>query len=211
MSLLAYRTGSHDDILLSGQRLYQHSITNSAKHSSKTYRRARQRCFRLLTFLSLLQVIVWNSAVSLYGTFYWSALHCWWWSADIASDPTWGSRHDFPSGRPGRTLLFSYWFSPWPRKEFDWNGDVATRVDMRTTKVKFFKKYLCERMSDPGTIIRPGRWKFLTWERLRKTNCLKQRCLVLRYDLLECFAMLVMKYWCSLWPDMRKSSWLPVR
>ena len=27
--------------------------------------------------------------------------------AVIASDPTRGSRHDFPSGRPGRTLLFS--------------------------------------------------------------------------------------------------------
>ena len=26
----------------------------------------------------------------------------------IASVPTRGSRHDFPSGRPGRTLLFSY-------------------------------------------------------------------------------------------------------
>ena len=25
----------------------------------------------------------------------------------MASDPTRGSRHDFPSGRPGRTLLFS--------------------------------------------------------------------------------------------------------
>ena len=47
--------------------------------------------------------------------------------------------------------------SPWPRKEFDWNGDVATRVDMRTKKVKFFKKYLSEGMSDPGKIIRPGR------------------------------------------------------
>ena len=43
------------------------------------------------------------------------------------------------------------------RKEFDWNGDVATRVDMRTTKVKFFKKYLSEGMSDSGKIIRPGR------------------------------------------------------
>ena len=41
--------------------------------------------------------------------------------------------------------------------EFDWNGDVATRVDMRTTKVKFFKKYLFEGMSDPGKIIRPGK------------------------------------------------------
>ena len=40
-----------------------------------------------------------------------------------------GSRHDFPSGRPGRTLLFSCCSSPWPRKEVDWNGDVATRVD----------------------------------------------------------------------------------
>ena len=28
---------------------------------------------------------------------------------------------------------------------------------MRTTKVKFFKKYLSEGMSDPGKIIRPGR------------------------------------------------------
>ena len=42
-------------------------------------------------------------------------------------------------------------------KEFDWNGDVATRVDMRTTKVKFFKKYLSEGMGDPDKIIRPGR------------------------------------------------------
>ena len=45
----------------------------------------------------------------------------------------------------------------WPRKEFDWNGDVATRVDMRTTKVKFFKIYLCEGMSDPDKSIRPGK------------------------------------------------------
>ena len=43
----------------------------------------------------------------------------------LSSDPT--SRHDFPSGRPGRTLLCSC-SSPWPRKEFDWNGDVATRL-----------------------------------------------------------------------------------
>ena len=35
--------------------------------------------------------------------------------------------------------------------------DVATRVDMRTAKVKFFKKYLSEGMSDPGKIVRPGR------------------------------------------------------
>ena len=48
-------------------------------------------------------------------------------------------------------------FSPWPRKEFVWNGDVATRVNMRTTKVKIFKNYLAEGMSDPGKIIRPGR------------------------------------------------------
>ena len=34
---------------------------------------------------------------------------------------------------------------------------IATRVDMRTTMVKFFKKYLSEGMSDPGKIIRPGR------------------------------------------------------
>ena len=73
-------------------------------------------------------------------------------------------RHDFrevvmtsrPVGQEGRCSLVVC-SSPWPRKEFDWNGDVATRVDMRTTKVKFFKKYLSEGMSDPGKIIRPGR------------------------------------------------------
>ena len=53
-----------------------------------------------------------------------------------------------PSWPTGREVM---------NKEFDWNGDVATRVDMRTTKVKFFKKYLSEGLSDPGKIIRPGR------------------------------------------------------
>ena len=53
-----------------------------------------------------------------------------------------------PVGQEGHCSLVVC-SSPWPRKEFDWNGDVATRVDMRTTKVKFFKKYLCEGMSDP--------------------------------------------------------------
>ena len=56
MSFLAYRTGSQDDFLWLGQRLYQHSITNSAKHSSKMYCRARQRCVRLLAFISHPQV-----------------------------------------------------------------------------------------------------------------------------------------------------------
>ena len=36
--------------------LQQHSITNSAKHSSKSNRRARQRCFWLLAFISRPQV-----------------------------------------------------------------------------------------------------------------------------------------------------------
>ena len=49
MSFLAYWTGSYDDFLLLGRRLHQLSITNSAKHSSQTYRRAGQRCFGLLT------------------------------------------------------------------------------------------------------------------------------------------------------------------
>ena len=61
-----------------------------------------------------------------------------------------------PVGQEGHCSLVVC-SSPWPRKEFDWNGDVATRVDMRTTKVKFFKKYLFEGMSDPDKIIRPGR------------------------------------------------------
>ena len=61
-----------------------------------------------------------------------------------------------PVGQEGHCFLVVC-SSPWPRKEFDWNGDVATRVDMRTTKVKFFKKYLSEGMSDPGKIIHPER------------------------------------------------------
>ena len=61
-----------------------------------------------------------------------------------------------PVGQEGHCFLVVC-SSPWPRKEFDWNGDVATRVDMRTTKVKFLKKYLSEGMSDPGKIIHPGR------------------------------------------------------
>ena len=61
-----------------------------------------------------------------------------------------------PVGQEGRCSLVVC-SSPWPRKKFDWNGDVATRVAMRTTEVKFFKKYLFERMSDPGKIIRFGR------------------------------------------------------
>ena len=61
-----------------------------------------------------------------------------------------------PVGQEGHCSLVVC-SSPWPRKESDWNGDVATRVDMRTTKVKFFKKYLSEGMSDPDKIIRPGR------------------------------------------------------
>ena len=66
-------------------------------------------------------------------------------------------RPSWPTGREVMTTSLVVCSSPWPRKEFDWNGDVATRVDMRTTKVKFFKKYLFEGMSDPGKIIRPGR------------------------------------------------------
>ena len=108
MSFLAYWTGSHDDFLLLGRRLYQPSITKSAKHSSQTYRRAGQRCFGLLAvpLYGTLCPALRSSAVPLYGTFDWSALYSWWWRADIASDPTRGSRHDFPSSRPGRTLLF---------------------------------------------------------------------------------------------------------
>ena len=56
MSFLAYWTGSHDDFLLLGRRLYQLCITNSAKHFSQTYRRAGQRCFGLLALISCPQV-----------------------------------------------------------------------------------------------------------------------------------------------------------
>ena len=57
----------------------------------------------------------------------------------------------WPTGREVMTTL-----------EFDGNGEVVTRVDMRTTKIKFFEKYLSEGMSDPDKIIRPRRRMFLT-------------------------------------------------
>ena len=60
-----------------------------------------------------------------------------------------------PVGQEGHCFLVVA--PPWPRIEFDWNGDVDTRVVMRTAKVKFFKKYLSEGMSDPDKIIRSGR------------------------------------------------------
>ena len=56
MSFLAYWTGSYDDFLLLGRRLCQLFITNSAKHSSQTYRIAGQRCFGLLALISRPQV-----------------------------------------------------------------------------------------------------------------------------------------------------------
>ena len=43
----------------------------------------------------------------------------------------------------------------WPTGREVMTTSVATRVDMRTTKVKFFKKCLSEWMIDPGKIIRP--------------------------------------------------------
>ena len=58
-----------------------------------------------------------------------------------------------PVGQEGHCFLVVC-SSPWPCKEFDRNGDVANRVDMRTTKAKIFKKYLSEGMSNPGKIIR---------------------------------------------------------
>ena len=65
------------------------------------------------------------------------------------------SQSSNPVGQEGHCFLVVC-SSPWPRKEFDWNGDVATRVNMRATKVEFFKKYLSEGMSDHGKIIRFG-------------------------------------------------------
>ena len=86
-----------------------------------------------------------------------------------------------PVGQEGRCSLVVC-SSPWPRKEFDWNGDVATRVDMRTTKVKFFKKYLSEGMSDPGKIIRPEKMNVFLPEGglIGRLIAWKQRCLALR-------------------------------
>ena len=127
MSFLAYQTGSQDDILLLGLRLYQHSITNSAKHSSKTYRGERQRCFRLLAFVSRPQVrnihlprrmilpgslipsdkyFLKNLTFVVRNPLVWlrhqssQTLYV----ARVLSNSSRG--HDFPSGRPGRDVAF---------------------------------------------------------------------------------------------------------
>ena len=69
--------------------------------------------------------------------------------ADVASDPTRRSRHDFPSSRPGRTLLFFLVVDLHPGHVRDLTSVVTlTHEWIRTTKVKFFKIYLPERMSD---------------------------------------------------------------
>ena len=121
MSFLAYRTGSHDDFLLLGQRLSQHFITNSAKHSSKSYRRARQRCFWLLAFISCPQVrnihlpgqmILPGSLIPSDKYFLKNLTFVVRISTRVATSPFQsnslsGQGHDFPSGRPGRTLLFN--------------------------------------------------------------------------------------------------------
>ena len=122
MSFLAYRTGSHDDELyvarVKSKQLKSNVLPGlpDGKSRQNIYAKGwvilsrsfvlEDECF--LPEGGWWRLIARNRAVSLYGTIYWSALHCWWWSAVIASDPTRGSRHDFPSGRPRRTLLFSY-------------------------------------------------------------------------------------------------------
>ena len=116
MSFLAYRTGSHDDFLWNGDVATRVDCVPQRLNSSRNiYPKgwvilARSFVLEDECFIpegGWWRLIARNSAVSLYGTIYWSALHCWWWSGVIASDPTRGSRHDFPSGTPGRTLLFS--------------------------------------------------------------------------------------------------------
>ena len=119
--------------------------------------RARQRCFWLLAFISRPQVrnihlpgrmilpgslipsdkyFLKNLTFVVRNPLVWLRHH------SSQSNSLRGSRHDFPSGRPGRTLLFSCCSSPWPRKEFDWNGNVATRRGAERTFGPRGKKFV---------------------------------------------------------------------
>ena len=42
-------------------------------------------------------------------------------------------------------------------KEFDWIGDVATRVDCVPQKLNSLRNIYPKGMSEPGKILRPGR------------------------------------------------------
>ena len=70
-----------------------------------------------------------------------------------------------------RRCLCRKWLTLW-RSLINWLGNK-----LKSNVLPGF-----ERMSDPGKIIRPGRWMFLTWGRLMKANSQKQRCLALRFD-----------------------------
>ena len=58
-------------------------------------------------------------------------------------------RPSWPTGREVMTTS-----SCWVR---GYNSTPSPTVQSTPVKVKFFKKYLSEGMSDPGKIIRPGR------------------------------------------------------
>ena len=114
---------------------YRHCLSGLVLLSgSESHRRARQRCFWLLAFISRPQIrnihlprrmilpgsstpslkyFLKNLTFVVRNPLVWlrhhssQTLYCYSLCAVIASDPTRGSRHDFSSGRPGRTLLFS--------------------------------------------------------------------------------------------------------
>ena len=137
MFFLAYQTGSHDDFLLLGQRLKQ--------HSSKSYRRARPRYFWLLAFISRPQVrnihlpgqmILPGSLIPLDKYFLknltfvirnplvWLHHH-----SSQTLYVAWVKSKQLKSNvLPGLLVFLVVCSSSWPRKEFDWNGDIATRV-----------------------------------------------------------------------------------
>ena len=108
------------------------------KHSSKSYRRARQRCFWLLAFISRPQVrnIHFPGRMISPGSLIPSDKYFLKNLTFVVRNPlVWLRHHSSQTLYVARVLyctlygIVLYGIVPWPRKEFDWNGDVATRVD----------------------------------------------------------------------------------
>ena len=111
-------------------------------HSSKPYRRARQRCFWLLAFINRPQVrnIHLPERMILPGSFIPSDKYFLKNLTFVVRNPLVWLRHHssqtlYVARMKSKQLKSNVLpglpdgYSPWPRKEFDWNGDVATRVD----------------------------------------------------------------------------------
>ena len=110
------------------------------------FRRARQRCFWLLAFISRPQVrnihlpgrmilpgslipsdkyFLKNLTFVVRNPLVWLRHH-----SSQTLYVAWVKSKQLKSNvLPGLPVFLVVCSSPWPRKEFDWNGDVATRVD----------------------------------------------------------------------------------